>query len=261
MRSLQFNIALADRYSSGSQITRVLSEDWTYNNVYCPACGNENLRQSPNNSSVRDFFCEICHEVYELKSKKGRIGRKIVDGAYDTMIARLRSDTNPNLFLLSYDASALSVTDLLIVPKHFFIADIIERRKPLPLTARRAGWTGCNILVESIPATGKISLVRDRFPCPKHEVLSTWQATTFLRANAGGDARSWLINVMSCIEKIGSKTFSLAEIYSFEGRLSALYPNNKHVKEKIRQQLQTLRNNGYLVFKGRGRYEVSTILR
>ena len=210
---------------------------------------------------MRDFFCEKCHEVYELKSKKGKIGRKMVDGAYDTMMMRLRSDTNPNLFLLSYDASALSITDLLLVPKHFFVADVIERRKPLSLTARRAGWTGCNILIDSIPATGKISLVRERTPCPKHEVLSTWQATTFLRTHVGGDARSWLINVMSCIEAIGSRNFSLAEIYSFERRLSTLHPNNRHVREKIRQQLQTLRDNGYLVFKGRGQYEITTILR
>lgn len=262
MENLQFDIALADQYTSGSQIARVLSESWAYNNVYCPACGNNNLQQSPNNSSIRDFFCEKCHEVYELKSKKGKIGPKMVDGAYDTVMTRLRSETNPNLLLLSYDASALSVTDLLLVPKHFFITDIIERRKPLPLTARRAGWTGCNILIEieSIPAAGKIPLVRERIPRPKHEVLSTWRATTFLRANAGDDARSWLINVMSCIEEIGSKTFSLAEVYSFEERLGTLHPNNKHVREKIRQQLQTLRDNGYLVFKGRGQYEITTTL-
>lgn len=173
------------------------------------------------------------------------------------MLNRLRSDTNPNLFVLSYDARSSSVTDLLLVPKHFFTAEVIKPRKPLSPTARRAGWKGCNIIVEALPASGKIPLIRDRVIRPKHEVLSAWMATTFLRANAGGDARGWLINVMRCIEKIGSKDLSLEELYRFERHLGTIYPGNKHIKEKIRQQLQALRDNGYLTFKGRGRYKVT----
>jgi type II restriction enzyme len=38
--------------------------------------------------------------------------------------------------------------------------------------------------------------------------------------------------------------------------LSRLYPNNKHVKPKIRQQLQVLRDHGYLEFESKGRYRL-----
>lgn len=258
MNSLQFNAALADQYKSGMQIARVLSEDWAARNAYCPACSNDKLRQSPNNAQVCDFVCESCEEVYEFKSKKGKLGRKLPDGAYNTMMNRLRSDTNPNLFLLNYDARSLSLTDLLLVPKHFFVADVIEPKKPLPPTAKRAGWKGCNILVGSIPSSGKIPLIRDRVIRPKHEVLSAWQATAFLRASSGGDAKSWLINVMRCIERVGKKDFSVGELYGFEQHLGTIYPGNRHIKEKIRQQLQVLRENGYLTFKGRGQYEVAS---
>jgi len=36
---------------------------------------------------------------------------------------------------------------------------------------------------------------------------------------------------------IGS-TFTLGDVYGFEGELAAKYPGNKHVREKIRQSLQ-----------------------
>jgi type II restriction enzyme len=32
---------------------------------------------------------------------------------------------------------------------------------------------------------------------------------------------------------------------------------NRHVRQKIRQQLQVLRDRGYLEFKGKGRYRVA----
>ena len=42
-----------------------------------------------------------------------------------------------------------------MVPKHFFVPDIIEKRKPLAETARRAGWIGCNIVLKNIPNEGR----------------------------------------------------------------------------------------------------------
>ena len=48
--------------------------------------------------------------------------------------------------------------------------------------------------------------------------------------------------------------FTLAEVYGFEARLSAIYPGNNNVGPKIRQQLQMLRDMGWLAFNGRGTY-------
>jgi type II restriction enzyme len=45
-------------------------------------------------------------------------------------------------------------------------------------------------------------------------------------------------------------------MYGFEARLAALYPGNINVRPKIRQQLQALRDRGWLEFLGRGRYRV-----
>ncbi len=252
---LRFRTDRAVPYFSMAQKIRIMSEDWACDHVYCPACGSQKLTRSSNNSPVVDFRCPTCSEEYELKSKKGAFGSKVVDGSYKAMMERLGSDRNPNLFLLNYDLPSLSVTDLRVVPKHFFTVNTIEPRKPLSPSARRAGWTGCSILIASIPASGQIPLVRSRIVSPKHDVLATWRKTLFLRTT-NKEAKGWLLNVMKRIEQLGKRRFSLSEVYAFEAELSRLYPSNNHVRHKIRQQLQVLRDNGHLAFNGRGSYEV-----
>jgi len=61
---------------------------------------------------------------------------------------------------------------------------------------------------------------------------------------------------MKCVEALGRKEFELSDVYAFEDELRVLYPNNNHIKQKIRQQLQVLRNQGYLDFTSRGHYRL-----
>jgi len=131
---LEFDRRLADQYNSSSQKIRVLTEGWVKDEVYCPNCGNTHIKQYSNNTPVADFFCENCNEDFELKSKSNGIGKKIVDGAYRTMLDRLADVHNPNFFLLNYDLSSYQVSNLFVIPKHFFISEIIEKRRPLSVT-------------------------------------------------------------------------------------------------------------------------------
>lgn len=206
---------------------------------------------------MADFYCQNCREEYELKSKKGEIGTKIVDGAYKTMIDRLGSSTNPNFFILSYNLSSYTVRNFLVIPKHFFVPEIIEKRKPLAETARRAGWVGCNILLKSIPEAGKVFIVRNGIIIPQQEVTEKWQRMTFLRDQRELNTKGWLLDVIRCIEKLNKKSFNLEEIYQFERELSILHPDNNHIKDKIRQQLQILRDKNYLEFTSRGHYRLT----
>ncbi len=242
-------------YNSGSQRARAWTETWASKELYCPNCGNPKINQFVANSPVADFFCPSCNEQYELKSQKGNFGAKVVDGAFGAMCTRLAADNNPNLLLMNYSLKELAVVSLFVVPKHFFVREIIEKRKPLAATARRAGWIGCNILLSRIPASGKIFIVRNGELQPKDDVLSRWRKTLFLREE-DGEARGWLIEVMKCVESLGKQEFDINDVYAFEQDLSRIYPNNMHVKQKIRQQLQVLRDQGYLDFVGRGNYRL-----
>jgi len=253
---LNFDTRLAVDYKSQSQKIRVLTEQWVDDSIFCPNCGHLNIDKYPNNQPVADFYCSNCKEDYELKSKQGSIGTKIVDSAYRTMIERLQSSNNPNFFLLNYDLQNFEVRNFLVIPKHFFIPGIIEKRKPLASTARRAGWVGCNILLQSIPQTGKIFFIKDKIVEPKKEVLLQWQKTLFLREEKEISAKGWLLDTMKCVDKVGKKEFTLNDMYSFENDLNKLHPENKHIKDKIRQQLQVLRDKGYLEFTSRGNYQL-----
>ena len=127
-------------YKSQSQIIRVLTESWTKINMFCPRCGNHQLERFPNNQAVADYYCQVCRSEYELKSKDGPIGRTIADGAYETYIQRITGNNNPDFFILSYDSLNMCVNNFWVIPKHFFVPQIIEKRKPLSSNARRAGW-------------------------------------------------------------------------------------------------------------------------
>lgn len=246
---------LQSPYSSGSQSARAWTESWVRSWAYCPHCGNANIESFPNNSPLADFYCASCKEEFELKSQKGKFGAKVVDGAFKTKCERLAASNNPNLLLMNYDLKTLAVVNLLIVPKHFFVRDIIEERKPLAPTAKRAGWIGSNILLSKVPESGKIHIVQNSVVRPKEQVLADWQRTLFLRQETL-EARGWLLDVMKCIETLGKHDFTLEDVYSFERHLSELYPGNQNVKPKIRQQLQYLRDRGFIDFVSRGHYRL-----
>lgn len=223
------------------------------NNSYCPSCGEIPLIEFQNNRPVADFYCKKCSEEFELKSKNGKISNTITDGAYSTMIERINSENNPNFFLLAYTKN-WTVNDFLIIPKQFFTPEIIIKRQPLAETARRAGWIGCNINVSRVADAGKIFLVKNSQIINQNIVTETFNKTLFLRTKTK-DTKGWILDVMNCIDLIKSETFVIDEIYKFEQKLKLKYPNNNFIKDKIRQQLQILRDKGLIQFIGRGKYK------
>ena len=242
---------LSQFYTVPSQIIRVLSEDWVAKQSYCPNCDAEPLAEFTNNQPVADFYCANCNEQYELKSKQAKLSNIINDGAYDTMIERISSDNNPNFFFLTY-SQEYSVNNFLIIPKHFFKPDMIIKRKPLSVTAKRAGWVGCNIDLRQVPESGKVFLVKNQQVIPRDNVTEQFQKTLFLREQSTA-SRGWTLDVWQCIDRL-EDSFSLNQFYAFADELQRKHPENNHIKDKIRQQLQVLRDRGIIKFTGRGRY-------
>ena len=239
------NKNLGENYKSSSQKIRVMTELWTWENIFCPNCWNQILHFE-NNSPVADFFCKNCNEEYELKSWKS-IWKKIIDWAYLTMVERLNSSNNPNFFLLNYNLKTLEVSNFLVIPKHFFVPEIIEKRKPLWENAKRAGWVGCNILYNQIPESWKIFYIKNWSFLDKNYILSSRNKTLFLKEQKL-ETKGWILDIMKIVDKLWKSEFKLDELYKFENYLKSLYPNNNHIKDKIRQQLQFLRNKGYVEF-------------
>ena len=248
-----FDLTVASKYKSQSQAARVLTEGWTASNMYCPRCGNPRLSHFPNNRAVADFFCPECKNEYELKSKKGQIGRKISDGAYDTFVQRITGNNNPDFFVMTYNPVDLCVDNLWVIPKHFFTPAIVEKRKPLSNGAQRAGWVGCNILFDEIPQQGRVCVIHNRVEIEKPTVLANINRVSGL-ATKSLDARGWLLDVLNCINRIPKEIISLDDVYQFDRELQKRHPQNNNIRPKIRQQLQVLRDKGVLDFLDRGRY-------
>ena len=54
---------------------------------------------------------------------------------------------------------------------------------------------------------------------------------------------------------MSAQEFALSDMYRFENMLSLKHPENNNVQAKIRQQLQLLRDKGFIEFLGNGKYK------
>ena len=253
-------------YTSSSQQARRMTEKWAVDNLYCPKCGRS-LNQYLNNTPVYDFYCNhssekvvvipTTRENFQLKSghsfPNNNFPNKIQGAEYNTTLNSLKQGIFPSLVLLHYEKQKHTVEDTLLLHRLSITLSCIEPRKPLSITARRSGWQGCVISLEKIPQIGRIMMVDDSNVIPKNLVLDKWAYTTKLLK---GDItqRGWTADVINFVEQL-PQSFSLDDVYRYERQLAELHPQNKHVKDKIRQQLQVLRDRGFIWFKEPGRYE------
>lgn len=110
----------------------------------------------------------------------------------------------------TYNKQSYEINDFLIIPKYFFVEDIIEKRKPLGQHARRAGWVGCNILINNVPNIGKIYYVKNGLFLSKNEVMENWNRTTFIKTTSNIEEKGWIFDVLKCVEKIRRPIFDLS---------------------------------------------------
>src|SRR5437867_1494921 len=188
---LQLDHASATKYSSQSQVARVLTEKWVGDQLYCPACDCDVLAPTAAGTKVVDFHCRACDEGFQLKSQRRPFGAKVTDAAYGPMADRIEHSAAPNFVFLCYQALQWRVTDVFFVPRHFFSTSIIEQRRALGPEARREGWVGCNILLYRLPLDARIQAVRAEVPILRGEVRKAWKRFAFLRTQ-GADSRGWL---------------------------------------------------------------------
>lgn len=80
---------------------------------------------------VADLKCDRCGEIYELKSVNGKIGRKISDGAYSTMIERITGAGNPDLFIMEYSRE-WQVVNLTLIPRFSLLRLLLKKGSRFP---------------------------------------------------------------------------------------------------------------------------------
>jgi predicted Rdx family selenoprotein len=74
-----------------------------------------------------------------------------------------------------------------------------------------------------------------------------------------GSFSGWLQLTVEGISQIRSDHFTMDDVFAACAPLAASqFPDNRHVREKLRQQMQRLRDLGLILFLGAGRYELLT---
>lgn len=256
---MAMNGDLAAAYVSGAQRARVVTEAWGRDNLYCPNCTVRNLNSLSHNTKVSDYACPSCQSSFQLKAQKTRLGNSISDGAYDTMIEAIRRDETPSFFFMEYDLALWRVKNLLLVPSFAFPESAVVKRRPLSPTARRAGWVGCNIALNMIPREARISVITDTRITPAHDVRARFDHIRPLR-EIGTNERGWTLDVLRAIRSLGKIEFTNEDAYTLVPQLQQQHPGNSHVRDKIRQKLQVLRDAGLLLHLARGRWRIPDVV-
>ncbi len=247
---------LAEAYRSRSQQARVVTETWAAENMYCLACPSPRIECTPTGSPVIDFLCPRCEATYQLKSSSHPFTYRVMDGAYLTMLRAVRLGSGPHLMLLHYLRAEDRVADVVVIPSFAVTESSLEERPPLAAIARRAGWIGCNILLTNIPSDTRIDVIREGVILPSVQARAQFERTLPL-SNLKTEQRGWTLDVLNVVRKLGFRDFTLNDMYEYADSLALLHPQNRHVRAKIRQQLQVLRDLGFIKFIGRGLYRTA----
>lgn len=122
-------------------------------------------------------------------------------------------------------------------PRQWTAADLDELREPVK--ALRAALPRASKMPEgAIDAPPRVSLQRRQF----YRLLDTLPAWTQL--------------TLEGIATIHSDVFTMEQVWrSCSPLATSRFPHNQHVREKLRQQMQHLRDLGLVLFLGKGRHE------
>ena len=148
----------------------------------------------------------------------------------------------------------------------------VIKRKPLAATARRAGWVGCNIDLRRIAPEARIPIIAASSPTDPAQVRARYTRLKPIREIKTAQ-RGWTLDVLNIVRRLVSEgraprdpnsgkmgrrgtppsdSFTTSDVYAFTRELEKLHPDNRHVRDKIRQQLQVLRDLGLLRHVERG---------
>ena len=242
---------IATDFKSGSQKAGNVTEAWGADNFYCPNCSSPKLDWLKPGTKANDYRCPTCGFWFQLKSKKTRIGNSIADGAYGAMMEAIENDRTPNFFFLHYDLATWSVRNLLLVPHFAFPPSAIIKRNPTTPKGRSNPWIGCNIALNRIPVDARISIVTEKQIISSNEVRTRFQKIKPLK-EISVKQRGWTLDVLNSVRNLGKREFTNDDAYTLAPHLEKLHPDNRHIRDKIRQQLQVLRDAKLLIHVSSG---------
>jgi len=137
-------------------------EEYIKNNIKCIRCKNSNFVKCKTNEKSKDLICLECNQKYQIKAKcvtQKQINNiilkkqfKTIGGEYSTTINNINE--NINYIIIIYEKTSYDIKNILYIKNEYINTECIIPRNPLSPTAKRAGWQGCNIILNNFEIIG-----------------------------------------------------------------------------------------------------------
>lgn len=103
---LALDPSTAAGYKAKPQRSRVITETWAADNLYCLNCQADAIEAHRPGKKVEDYFCPACDRRTQLKAKRGSHGRRVSNSAYGAKIEAIQQNNAPDYAFLSFDPEA-----------------------------------------------------------------------------------------------------------------------------------------------------------
>jgi hypothetical protein len=121
-------------------------ENFVSKNVNCPSCKRveRSLRLLPTNFKCADLICDFCGYLAQVKSVSVNdisvLPKQIPGAAWGPQKERMQAGIYFPLYIVTKDPSGK--VGVYYLPKDLQTEEMFIARKPLSVTAKRAGWQG-----------------------------------------------------------------------------------------------------------------------
>jgi type II restriction enzyme len=150
-------------WKSESRIIGQASEIYIEKNINCIMC-KSSLEMCKVNEKSYDLICINCSKKYQIKSKKiseksltlikNKKSYKLVGGDYKTTINNISKKIDYIVVFykstIPIKSNLYTILDILYTNCENITEECIIPRTPLSVNARRAGWQGCNIILNNL---------------------------------------------------------------------------------------------------------------
>lgn len=138
-----------------------LGEQLVAQHVDCPSCKRgRTLRRLPTNFKCADLICDFCGYLAQVKATRtddpATLPKSVLGAAWSAQKERMDAGIYFPLFLVLYKSNRHLA--IYYLSSDLQPAAMFKPRKPLSVTARRAGWQGFTYDLTTIPAGGFVRI-------------------------------------------------------------------------------------------------------
>ena len=147
-----------NNWKSESRIVGEAGEYYIKSKIRCVRCNDNNFEKCKTNEQSKDLICISCNQKYQVKAKsvtqkqviniKNKKKFKTIGGEYSTTLKNINEQID--YIIILYEKQSYKIINILYIKNENINSVCIIPRKPLSITAKRAGWQGCNILFDNI---------------------------------------------------------------------------------------------------------------